>query len=127
MRIVDSQIHVWEEDRPERPWPPGARSSGHRLHNPLGPDEVLGWMDSIGIDGAVLIPPSWAGDWNVVVRDAVEAHPDRFAAMGRVNVDEPRSAESLRELIDEFKLTGFRMTFIRGPIIEQLRGGQLEW
>ena len=57
--IIDSQVHLWEAHRPDRPWPadqigkpsfvavPGARP--HRAE-PLGADELIAMMDQIGID-----------------------------------------------------------------------------
>ena len=48
---IDSQVHAYERNRPERPW------IGF-LH---GPDEVTGddmvaAMDAVGVDGALLVP-----------------------------------------------------------------------
>ena len=49
---IDSQVHAYERDRPERPW------SGTLA----GPDEVTGddmvaAMDAVGVDGALLVSP----------------------------------------------------------------------
>ena len=49
---IDSQVHAYERDRPERPW------SGTLV----GPDEVTGddmvaAMDAVGVDGALLVSP----------------------------------------------------------------------
>jgi predicted TIM-barrel fold metal-dependent hydrolase len=49
---IDSQVHAYEKNSPERPW-----------HGTLqGPDEVTGddmvaAMDSVGVDGALLVSP----------------------------------------------------------------------
>jgi predicted TIM-barrel fold metal-dependent hydrolase len=32
MMIVDSQVHIWAADTPERPWPPGEAA---RAHTPI--------------------------------------------------------------------------------------------
>ena len=50
--IIDSQVHCYERNRPERPW------HGHLE----GPEEMTGndmvaAMDSVGVDGAILISP----------------------------------------------------------------------
>ena len=49
---IDSQVHCYERNRPERPW------HGHLE----GPEEVTGddmvaAMDSVGVDGGILISP----------------------------------------------------------------------
>jgi L-fuconolactonase len=90
MLIVDSQIHVWGADRPDRPWPTAGTGGRNPIPNravPLGYEEVVQEMDSAGVDAAVLIPPSWEGDYNDMVLDAVVAHPTRFAVMGRISPD----------------------------------------
>ena len=49
---IDSQVHAYERNRPERPWSGFLR----------GPDEVTGndmvaAMDAVGVDGALLVSP----------------------------------------------------------------------
>ena len=85
MVIVDSQVHIWAADRPDRPWPPGRAGQAQKPY-PVTKEMVLTAMDEAGVDRAVLIPPSWEGDYNDLVLEAAQAHPDRFAAMGRLAV-----------------------------------------
>ena len=49
---IDSQVHAYERDRPERPW----------IGTLQGPAEVTGddmvaAMDAVGVDGALLVSP----------------------------------------------------------------------
>ena len=44
-------------------------------------------MDKAGVDGVVIVPPSWEGDRNDVALDATASHPDRFCIMGRLDPD----------------------------------------
>lgn len=125
--IVDSQIHVWEAESPDRPWPVNTRRVGHRLDDPAGVDEILGQMDAAGIDGAVLIPPSFAGDWNDTVSAAVRDYPNRFVGMGRIGLDIPRSSAWIREELDKSNLLGFRLTFLQEDVVSRLRAGELNW
>ena len=85
MKIVDAQVHIWAANTPERPWP--ARAEPHRA--PLGKEELLAEMDKAGVDGVVIVPPSWEGDRNDVALDAAASHPDRFCIMGRFDPDAP--------------------------------------
>ena len=64
----------------------GARRA-HRA--PLGKEELLAEMDKAGVDGVVIVPPSWEGDRNDLALDAAASHPDRFCIMGRFDPDAP--------------------------------------
>ena len=79
MKIVDAQVHIWANSTPERPWPP--RHPAHRAQD-FSATELLAEMDAAGVDAAILVPPSWEGEYNDLVTQAVVAHPSRFAAMG---------------------------------------------
>ena len=57
MKIVDAQVHIWAASTPERPWL--ARAEPHRA--PLGKQELLAEMGKAGVDGVVIVPPSWEG------------------------------------------------------------------
>lgn len=88
--IVDAQIHVWENDRADRPWPSKGsegRTSTPQRESPLSPAEALVAMDEAGVDRAILVPPSWEGDRNDLALSAAATHPDRFAVMGRIPSD----------------------------------------
>ena len=72
--IIDSQVHAYERDRPERPW------VGHLV----GPDEVTGddmvaAMDAVGVDGALLVSPytMYRFDPSYAL-EIYEKHPGRF-------------------------------------------------
>ncbi|MGI9332297.1 MAG: amidohydrolase family protein [Gammaproteobacteria bacterium] len=71
---IDSQVHAYERDRPERPW------TGS-LHGPpaVTGDDMVAAMDAVGVDGALLVSP-----WSMYRFDASYAlevyasHPGRF-------------------------------------------------
>src|ERR687895_1355853 len=96
MLIVDSQVHIWGADTPERPWP--KRAEPHRPV-PLGEEELLREMDAAGVDRVVIVPPSWEGDRNDLALEAARLHPDRFAIMGRLAIQKPES----RALVADWK------------------------
>ena len=65
--VVDSQIHIWGANTPERPWPTHAwdgKPAHPQREEPLGAEETLARMDEAGVARAVLVPPSWEGDRN---------------------------------------------------------------
>jgi L-fuconolactonase len=124
MRLVDSQVHVWGADSPERPWP--ARGKAHR-DVALGADELLAAMDDAGVERAVLVPPSWEGDRNDLALAAALAHPRRFAVMGRLDGESAGAPERMARWKEQPGMLGLRFLFhtplLRAPFID----GRLDW
>ena len=73
MLIVDAQIHLWSK---------GTTLPPHRAE-PYLLQEALRDMEAAGVDRALIHPPSWDPDSNELAVEAVRAHPDRFAILGR--------------------------------------------
>ena len=90
---IDAQVHCYERNHPGRPW-----------HAVLaGPPQVTGEdmvkaMDSVGVDGALLISVytmyRWDASYAVSVR---KAHPDRFALIKPVDPNDPKVGETIDE------------------------------
>ena len=108
MLIVDAQVHIWGADTPERPWPAG---NAHRAHRPqpFSKDDLLAEMAAAGVDRAVIVPPSWEGDRNDLALAAAQAHPDRFAVMGRPPLDRP-DPHALDHWREQKGMLGIRVT-----------------
>ena len=123
MKIVDAQVHIWAANTPERPWP--ARAEPHR--EPLGKDELLAEMDGAGVQGVVLVPPSWEGDRNDLALEAAALHPDRFCVMGRFDPEVPGAREALAGWKKQKGMLGVRFTFhtevLRAPLLD----GRFDW
>ena len=126
MELIDSQVHIWGADTPERPW----RASGHahtQRATPVSAEEVLGWMDEGGISAAIIVPPSWEGDRNDLAVAAAKKYPGRFAVMGRVNPDDPQLRGQLATWRDQPGMLGVRLALhtpeLRQPFVE----GRYDW
>ena len=123
MKIVDAQVHIWAANTPERPWP--ARAEPHR--EPLGKDELLAGMDKAGVQGAVIVPPSWEGDRNDLALEAAAAHPDRLCVMGRLDPESPGARDLLAGWRKQKGMLGVRFTFhtevLRAPLLD----GRFDW
>ena len=72
MLIVDSQVHIWGADTPERPWPKRAEA---QRPIPLDKDDLLREMNEAGVDRVIIVPPSWEGDRNDLGIEAAPGPP----------------------------------------------------
>jgi len=129
--IVDSQVHIWKEETPDRPWVPGARErirlNGHR-EEPFSYEECLALMDEAGVDRAVIVPPSWEGDRIDYALEACEAHPDRFGIMARVTQNKPEEGKAqMREFSTIPAIKGVRLTFHRPIDRNWMIDGTCDW
>jgi predicted TIM-barrel fold metal-dependent hydrolase len=122
MLIIDSQIHIWAPETPDRPWLPNRRA--HR-EEAFGADEAIRAMDEVGVARAILVPPSWEGDRNDVTLAAAASHPDRFAVMGRLPLEQAVGEPLLSGWKDQPGMLGIRLTFNRTP--EALYDGSADW
>ena len=72
---IDAQVHAYERDHPGRPW------TGF-LHGPpeVTGDQLIAAMDSVGVDGAILVSPwtLYRCDASYVI-DVQQAFPERIA------------------------------------------------
>ena len=124
MLIVDAQVHIWGADTPARPWP--KRGPAQRPV-PLGKDELLREMDAAGVDRVVIVPPSWEGDRNDLGLAAAQAHPTRFAVMGRIDPQAPQSRGAVETWRRQPGMLGFRFTFHTPVLQPLLTEGHMDW
>ena len=124
MFIADAQAHIWAANSPARPWAPGR--APHRKTS-LGAEELLRLMDAAGVARCVLIPPSWDADRNDLVLDAAQRYPERFAAMGRFDLDAPDAAERVKTWCDTPGMRGFRISFSLPRWAAALEEQRVDW
>jgi predicted TIM-barrel fold metal-dependent hydrolase len=121
--IIDSQVHIWAADTPERPWAPNMEGRAH-LPEPLTAERLLGLMDAALVDASILVPPSLEGDRNDLALAAAQKYPRRFAVMGRIDLAKPQSLAGWR---NEPGMLGLRLTFHRTDTRPQLSDGTADW
>src|SRR4051794_34559803 len=117
MFIVDSQVHIWAANTPERPWP--ARHKPHR-DVPFSAEDLLAEMNAAGVDRCVIVPPGWEGDRNDLGLAAAQKHPDRFGVMGRLDHEAPDAREQIASWRQQPGMLGLRFAFARGPVMAPL-------
>src|ERR1051325_10664492 len=95
--IIDSQVHAYEANTPQRPW---FRVPNWPPH--VTGDEMVAAMDKVGVDGAIFVSPfsmyQYDGSYAVEVQ---KAHPARFAITKPVNPDDP----AVGDVIADWKQT----------------------
>jgi predicted TIM-barrel fold metal-dependent hydrolase len=131
MFIADSQVHIWKEETPDRPWIAGARErmrlNGHRSE-PFTYEECLENMDAAGVDRVAIVPPSWEGDRIDYGTEAAEKYPDRFCVMARIPQNKPEEAKAMmRDWKSIPGIKGVRLTFHRPQDRNWMIDGTCDW
>jgi predicted TIM-barrel fold metal-dependent hydrolase len=126
MRVVDSQVHLWGPNTPERPWPPGRGGEAQRPY-PILKETLLLQMDQAGVERVVIVPPSWEGERNDLALEAAASYPDRFGVMGRLSLTDPESPERVAGWRDQPGMLGMRFTFHNRHNRHLLTDGSAEW
>ncbi len=109
--IIDSQVHAYERNHPERPW------SGFLE----GPDEVTGddmvaAMDAVGVDGALLISPFSLYRYDAsYVLDVYAKHPDRFGVIRPFDAQSETIAADIAEWTATPGVVGARVMLAAQP------------
>jgi L-fuconolactonase len=120
--IIDSQVHVWPADRPDR-----RLDADYRKRPPYTYETLLGAIDQAGVDAAILVPPSFDGDRNDYALEAASKHPDRLAVMGRVTLEGGGAQADLSGLKKQPGMLGVRLTFHRDKDRPWLTDGTADW
>src|SRR4029077_17382193 len=123
--IVDAQVHIWRANTPERPWPADGIGQEH-IPRPFSYYELSARMDEAGVDRVVIVPPSWEGYHNEYAMEAARKWPRRFAVMGRLRLDDPKSKDLLASWKDQPGMLGVRHTFNRAQT-GWLPDGTADW
>lgn len=131
MFIVDTQVHIWKDETPDRPWAPGgrerAKANGHRLEG-FGYEELRQLMDEGGVNRVLIVPPSREGDRIDFALEACERYPDRFGIMARIPQNKPEEAKAmLRDWKSIPGVKGTRLTFHRPTDRNWMIDGTCDW
>ena len=102
---IDCQVHCYERNRPERPW------HGHLE----GPEEVTGddmvaAMDSVGVDGAILISPFAMYQYDAsYALQVYDKHPGKFGLVRPFDPASDSTAEDVAEWASTPGVVGARI------------------
>src|SRR5689334_13199281 len=92
--IIDSQIHPYAPNTPDRPW---LKEKHETSPDSASGDEVVAVMDKLGIDGAILFSTWLYGFDPSYIMEVQRQHPGRFAIVARVDHMDPAVDETLAE------------------------------
>jgi predicted TIM-barrel fold metal-dependent hydrolase len=121
--IVDAQVHFWKANSPDWPWDPGSRP---QLPEPFTIERALPMMDEAGVDRVVIVPPG-LNDHNDYALEAAKRYPDRFGIMGRIALQDPKSAALLPTWKQQPGMLGVRVTFNTPATRAWLADGTADW
>ena len=93
MPIIDSQVHAYEANTPQRPWDTVPNWPDH-----VTGDEMIAAMDAVGVDGAIFVSSfsMYRYDASYAV-EVQRAHPDRLAIVKPVDPDDPDVADVIAD------------------------------
>ena len=95
--IIDSQVHAYERNSPERPW-----SGFLRGPDKVTGDDMVAAMDAVGVDGALLVSPySMYGYDASYALETYAKHPSRF---GLIRPFDPNS-DAIDEEVAQWSVT----------------------
>ena len=126
MTIIDAQVHIWPPETPQRPYIKEDASKPHRSQ-PLGYQDLLSEMAVSGVDGAILVPPSWEGYRNDYALEAAQKYPNRFAVMGKVPLNDSASEAKMATWLQQPGMLGFRISFRHAGTHSWLDDGTADW
>lgn len=117
MIVIDSQVHLQVAGTP----------SPHHLQAQFLAGDLLREMQAAGVDRVVVVPPTWDPNVNAPALEAAHAHPDRFAVMGRIDIEKRENAALLAGWKAQPGMLGLRFVMGRQPREAWLPGGVSDW
>src|SRR5437879_340809 len=122
--IVDAQIHLWKAPSADWPWVPGMKP---QMPEPFTIEKLVPMMDEAGVDRVVIVPPSWPGDRNDYALEAVRRYPTRFRIMGKIPLQDTKSAALLPKWREQPGMAGLRVIFNTPQTLPWLTDGTVDW
>ncbi|MBT5108626.1 MAG: amidohydrolase [Rhodospirillaceae bacterium] len=111
MPVIDSQIHAYAANTPDRPWntTPNWPASANG-------EEMVAAMDSLGIDGAIFVNAfsMYQYDSSFAV-EVQQAHPGRFALIKPVDPTDPAVADVIADWKKTPGTVGIRVRLTHDP------------
>jgi L-fuconolactonase len=105
--ITDAQVHLWEDDRPDRPMAADAKP---HLPYAMTAERMLALMDEAGIDRAVISPLYLPNNGAEYALEVAAKYPDRFKVMGWFQPEDPNALPALETWLDQPGMCSIRLS-----------------
>jgi predicted TIM-barrel fold metal-dependent hydrolase len=93
MPTIDAQVHAYERNHPGRPWAATLAGPPH-----VTGDEMVAAMDTVGVDGALLVSPYTMYRYDAsYALEVYTKHPTRFRLIKPVDPSDPAVAETIAD------------------------------
>ena len=107
--VIDSQVHCYERNRPERPW--ASRRSDWPQE--VTGDDAVAFMDRVGVDGALFVSAFSLYRFDASYAVEVQArHPGRFGIIKPLDTRDPAVAEALSDWAAQPGVVGARIMLV---------------
>ena len=126
MEITDSQVHIWQAEQPDRPWPSGGYVPDWAF-SPFSAEDLIAAMDQAGVTRSFLIPPAFDGGRNDYSLEAAVRFPGRFGVIGRLPLGDPSARERMEQWAQEEHGYGLRFAFFLQEQKAMLSDGSIDW
>jgi L-fuconolactonase len=114
MPVIDSQVHVYEADTPERPWVQKITGPKH-----VTGEEQVAAMNALGIDGAIIVSTYMTYRFDSSYAEQVHARfPTRFALVKPVDPSDPAVAEDMAQWAAKPGAVGVRVMLAMADIAD---------
>ena len=107
--VIDSQVHCYERNGPERPW--ASRRSDWPQE--VTGDDAVAFMDRVGVDGALFVSAFSLYRFDASYAVEVQArHPGRFGIIKPLDTRDPAVAEALADWAAQPGAVGARIMMV---------------
>ena len=110
MPIIDSQVHAYAANTPERPW-----NTTPNWPDSVNGEEMVAAMDSVGVDGAIFVNAFSMYQYDSSFAEEVQrAHPGKFGLVKPVDPSDPAVADVIADWKKTPGAVGLRVRLTHG-------------
>ena len=110
MPIIDSQVHAYAANTPERPW-----NTTPNWPDSVNGEEMVAAMDAVGVDGAIFVNAFSMYQYDSSFAEEVQrAHPGKFGLVKPVDPSDPAVADVIADWKKTPGTVGLRVRLTHG-------------
>ena len=117
MKIIDAHVHIWQSGKPR----------GAHRQEPYSVTEILEDMQFAGVDAAIIQPPAWDPNANLIAIEAARQYPKKFGILGNFPLDSNHSDLTLKNWKQQSGMLGLRYILNEPQHRTWMMGNELDW